>query len=44
MTIEIKQKIQADYNQITDFSQNWVANLAKKYEITEDEVWDCINL
>jgi len=39
----MKELIQKDYNKITDFSSDWLENLALKYQLTEEEILNMIN-
>lgn len=42
--IVIKRELQKDYEAITNFSDDWITPLMKKYNLTKEQVLENINL
>ncbi len=40
----MRELIQQDYNKITDFRSDWLKELALKYQLTEEEILNSIEL
>jgi Mor family transcriptional regulator len=41
---ETKEKVQKDYESITNFGSNWLESLANKYNLTENQILSIIRL
>jgi len=38
------KELQNDYNKITNFNSDWLSDLAKKYNLSENQVLDKLEL